>query len=87
MIRYSNGVQAALPKPVSETQTEKRSKPIILLSVDQDIRTLPLGLKAEKQISLLKVVAGGAVHKRTRRNIGYLKGQKVGKYSRERIII
>jgi hypothetical protein len=87
MIRYGDGVQAALPKPASETQTEKRSKPIILPSVDQDIRTLPLGLKAEKQISLLKVAAGGAVHKRTRRDIGHLKSQKVGKYSRERIII
>jgi hypothetical protein len=87
MIRYGDDVQAALPKPASETQTEKRSKPIILPSVDQDIRTLPLGLKAEKQISLLKVAAGGVVHKRTRRDIGHLKSQKVGKYSRERIII
>ncbi|KAE9370294.1 hypothetical protein N431DRAFT_378464 [Stipitochalara longipes BDJ] len=87
MIRYGDGVQAALPKPASETQTEKRSKPIILPSTDQDIRTLPLGLKAEKQISLLKVAAGGAVHRRTRRDIGHLKSQKVGKYSRERIII
>jgi hypothetical protein len=87
MIRYGDGVQAALPKPASETQTEKRSKPIILPAMDQDIRTLPLGLKAEKQISRLKVAAGGAVHKRTRRDIGHLKSQKVGKYSRERIII
>jgi hypothetical protein len=78
-----------LPKPASDSHTEKRSKPIILPFVDQDIRTLPLGLglKAEKQISLLKVAAGGAVHKRTRRDIGYLKSQKVGKYSRERIIV
>lgn len=87
MIRYGDSVQAALPKPASETQAEKRSKPIILPSGDQDIRTLPLGLKAEKQISLLKVAAGGTVHKRTRRDIGHLKSQKVGKYSRERIII
>jgi hypothetical protein len=87
MIRYGDGVQAGMPKPASETQTEKRSKPIILPSLDQDLKTLPLGLKAEKQISLLKVAAGGAVHKRTRRDIGHLKSQKVGKYSRERIII
>ena len=87
MIRYGDGVQAALPKPASETQTEKRSKPIMLPATDQDIRTLPLGLKAEKQISLLKVAAGGAVHRRTKRDIGHLKSQKVGKYSRERIII
>jgi hypothetical protein len=87
MIRYGDGVQAAMPKPASETQAEKRSKPIILPPLDQDLKTLPLGLKAEKQISLLKAAAGGAVHKRTRRDIGYLKSQKVGKYSRERIII
>jgi hypothetical protein len=70
-----------------ETQTEKRTKPIMLPSLDGDLKTLPLGLKVEKQIPLLKVAAGGAVHKRTRRDIGYLKSQKVGKYSRERIII
>jgi len=87
MIRYGDGVQAAMPKAASETQTEKRSKPIILPALDQDLKALPLGLKAEKQISLLKVAAGGAVHKRTRRDIGHLKSQKVGKYSRERIIV
>jgi hypothetical protein len=87
MIRYGDGVQAGLPKPASDAPTERRSKPITLPSVVQDFRTLPLGLKAEKQISLLKVGAGGAVHKRTRRDIGHLKSQKVGKYSRERIII
>ena len=87
MIRYGDGVQAALPKSSSETQTEKRSKPIVLPALGQDIRTLPLGLKAEKQISLLKVAAGGAVYQRTRRDIGHLKSQKVGKYSRERIVV
>ena len=87
MIRYGDGVQAALPKSSSEIQTEKRSKPIVLPALGQDIRTLPLGLKAEKQISLLKVAAGGAVYQRTRRDIGHLKSQKVGKYSRERIVV
>jgi hypothetical protein len=87
MIRYGDGVQAALPKSSSETQTEKRSKPIVLPTIGQEIRTLPLGLKAEKQISLLKVAAGGAVYQRTRRDIGHLKSQKVGKYSRERIVV
>jgi hypothetical protein len=87
MIRYGDGVLSALENLASETVVEKRSKPITLPAVDQDTRTLPLGLKAEKQISRLKVAAGGAVHKRTRRDIGQLKSQKVGKYSRERIII
>lgn len=82
MIKYGDAVNEALPKP-------KKSKdaPIILRTADEDLITLPMGLKAEKQISLMKVGVGGAIHKRTMRDIGHQKSQKVGKYTRERIFV
>ncbi|CZS97458.1 uncharacterized protein RCO7_00232 [Rhynchosporium graminicola] len=86
LVKYAESFNRSL------TQQPKDSKkandvPSTLPSDDQDIRALPISLRAEKQISLLKVGAGGAVHKRTARDIGFLKSQKVGKYSRERITL
>ncbi|CZR56915.1 uncharacterized protein PAC_06804 [Phialocephala subalpina] len=79
MIKYGDAVESTLPK-------HKRTD-ILMASADEDISLLPVGLKVEKDIALNKVGAGGAVYKRTKRDIGYLKSQKVGKYSRERIRI
>jgi hypothetical protein len=91
MIRFGDGVQKSLPKeldPDSETPARKKHKrPVLLPSLDPASKALPLGLKAEQQISRLKVGAGGEVHQRTARDIGHLKSKKVGKYSLERIII
>ncbi|RDL39466.1 Uncharacterized protein BP5553_03806 [Venustampulla echinocandica] len=94
MIRYGAAVVTALPQEPQEPKdgapaTKKRKvlKPITLPSADQDYRILPVGLKAEQQISRLKVGAGGEVYKRTARDIGNLRSRKVGKYSQERIII
>lgn len=91
MIRFGDAVQKSLPQefdPDSEPPARKKNKrPILLPSLDAGSKVLPLGLKAEQQISRLKVGAGGEVHKRTARDIGHLKSQKVGKYSLERIII
>jgi hypothetical protein len=87
MIRYSNAVQRGLPDESENPQKKRKIKPITLPTFDKDLTTLPIGLKAEQQISLLKVVPGGDVYKRSMRDIGYLKSQKVGKYSRERIVI
>ena len=95
MVRYGDAMQKSLPQERdtdSETPARKKHKgpvnpPIILPSTNLEARVLPLGLKADKQISLLKVGAGGEVSKRTARDIGHLKSQKVGKYSLERIMI
>jgi hypothetical protein len=89
MIRYGDSVQGGILSGDTKNLAGKkpRTKPIILPSTEQDMKTLPLGLKADQQISLLKVGAGGEVYERTRRDIGHLKSQKVGKYSLERIII
>ncbi|KAF3770578.1 hypothetical protein M406DRAFT_336228 [Cryphonectria parasitica EP155] len=48
---------------------------------------LPLGMKAKKRISAEKVVSGGEVARRRKREVGHLLSQKVGPYSLERISI
>jgi hypothetical protein len=48
---------------------------------------LPLGMKAKGRISADKVVSGGEVAKRSKREIGQLISQEVEKYSRESISI
>ncbi|RKF59822.1 Uncharacterized protein OnM2_056019 [Erysiphe neolycopersici] len=52
-----------------------------------DTALLPLGMKVERQISTSKISIGGEVTRRSKRDIGDRKSRKVGKYSRERIII
>lgn len=76
MLQYSEAVRPAV----------NSMHPIKLLS-KQEVTSLPLGLKPEKEISEQKVGAGGAVYNRTKRDKGYLKSQKVGKYTRERIVL
>ncbi len=82
IIRYGDAVQKALPM-----QKTKKGAPVTLPSLDADTKTLPLGMKAEKLISRIRVGTGGIVQERSMRNIGYLKSQNVGKYSRERIVV
>ncbi|TVY92337.1 Uncharacterized protein LAWI1_G001102 [Lachnellula willkommii] len=95
MVRYGDAMQKSLPQerePDSDTPGRKKHKgpvnpPILLPSSSSEARVLPLGLRADKQVSLLKVGAGGEVSRRTARDIGHLKSQKVGKYTLERIMI
>lgn len=46
---------------------------------------LPLGMKAKERISAEKIISGGEVARRKKREIGHLVSQKVGAYSLERI--
>lgn len=48
---------------------------------------LPLGLKVKTRVSVEKVISGGEVARRRKREVGYLVSQKVGAYSLERISI
>lgn len=48
---------------------------------------LPLGLKAKSRISAEKVISGGEIARRRKREVGHLVSQKVGPYSLERISI
>ncbi|TVY48777.1 Uncharacterized protein LOCC1_G003372 [Lachnellula occidentalis] len=95
MVRYGDAMQKSLPQerePDSDAPGRKKHKgpvnpPILLPSSNSEAKVLPLGLRADKQISLLKIGAGGEVSRRTARDIGHLKSQKVGKYTLERIMI
>lgn len=48
---------------------------------------LPLGMKANERVSAEKVISGGEVARRKKREVGHLVSQKVGAYSLERISI
>ena len=89
MIRYGGAVQGSVrgPDPKEAVGEKRRTRPVLLPFNEQDMKTLPLGLKSDQQISLLKVGAGGEIYERARRDIGHLKSHKVGKHSLERIII
>jgi hypothetical protein len=88
MVRYGNAVQMALKEqPHHESSANKKRKPVTLKLIDPEQMILPVGLKAEQQISRQRVGAGGEVQARTARDIGHLKSQKVGKYTFERITI
>ncbi|PBP23343.1 hypothetical protein BUE80_DR005890 [Diplocarpon rosae] len=87
LLGYADSYQKALPSSNSIDSKKASKPPIPLAFADEKIKALPIGLKAEKEISLLKIGSGGAVYKRTARDIGFLKSQKVGRYTRERIVL
>ncbi|KAF7917699.1 uncharacterized protein EAE98_010115 [Botrytis deweyae] len=84
MVRYGDSVL----KTLGNEDTGRMAKSILTLpSGEKDLSTLPIGLKAEKQISRLRVGAGGEIQKRSKRDIGRLLSRQVGKYTRERIVL
>jgi hypothetical protein len=87
MIRYGDAFHKGSEEPHAGEKRKTMHTPVLLPLADEDVSILPLGLKAEQKISLLRVGAGGEIHRRSARDIGRLKSQKVGKYSLERIII
>ncbi|KAK6584905.1 hypothetical protein PZA11_003129 [Diplocarpon coronariae] len=86
LLRYADSFQKALP-PSNSQDSKKASNSPILAYAEGKVKALPIELKAEKQTSLLKVGSGGAVYRRTARDIGFLKSQKVGKHTWERIVL
>ncbi|KAK7735326.1 hypothetical protein SLS53_007557 [Cytospora paraplurivora] len=52
-----------------------------------DSAVLPLGMKAKERISTEKIISGGEIARRRKREVGQLISQKVGAYSLERISI
>lgn len=91
IVRYGEAVQKGSRTSEKRLKIEggpKRAiRPITLPQVGRDAFMLPVGLKAEQQVSLYRVGAGGEIQQRTARDIGRLKSKKVGKYTRERIVI
>jgi hypothetical protein len=68
------GPQATLPTAID---TKTCLKPISMPLAASDTM-LPLSLKAPKNISMTKVVCGGEIQKRSKRDIGRLKSKMVG---------
>ncbi len=88
MLLYGKSVAAgARAIPSKAKDTTAMAKPVTLSLDTVDTRLLPLSLKAPQAVPLTKVGAGGEIQKRSRRDIGRLKSKKVGKYSRERILL
>lgn len=66
----------------------KGNKAIKKLHVpDGENQMLPLGLGTKHGVSSTKVVAGGEIVTRSKREIGHLVSQRVGAYSLERIVV
>ena len=88
-LQYDQGRTETTLQTQTQTQTRKAGvvKPITIPFKDAEANPLPLGLKASQDIPLTKVGAGGEIQKRSMRDIGRLKSQRVGKYSFERIMI
>jgi hypothetical protein len=91
MVRYGEGFQKGLPAGEKgmklDSSKRRNTQPITLPKVGRESRLLPFGLKSEQLVSKYRVGAGGEIQPRTARDIGRLKSKKVGKYSRERIVI
>lgn len=60
---------------------------ILMAEAGQERSTLPLGLKAEQRILTKRVVAGGELIDRSKRDISRLRSRMVGKYTLDRITI
>ena len=70
-----------------ERQGADGNKKPITISLGEEPKILPLGLKTGTDLSFTKVGAGGELLKRSARDIGRQKSRMVGKYSFERIVI
>lgn len=88
MVRFAESMQKSTAAASKKTKAGD-VKPVVLKLGESDGvgSMLPFGLKAEQQVSLQKVGAGGELYTRSMRDIGRLKSRKVGKYSREKIVV
>lgn len=90
-VRYGNQVQ----KMEQEAgQKHRRGDPTALVlhgyggkATGGESAVLPLGMKAKERVSAEKIISGGEIARRRKREVGQLISQKVGAYSLERISI
>jgi hypothetical protein len=75
-------------KATPHRRSAKGNKAIRKLQLpDGENQMLPLGLGTKHGVSSTKVVAGGEIVTRSKREIGHLVSQRVGAYSLERIVV
>lgn len=74
--------------PPQRRAAVKGNKAIKKLQVPNgEMQMLPLGLGSKHGVSSTKVVSGGEIVTRSKREIGHLVSQRVGAYSLERIVV
>ncbi|TPX13030.1 uncharacterized protein E0L32_006456 [Thyridium curvatum] len=84
-VRYGSSVQSAsATRPQADSLKHATTA---VRSREPGWQMLPLGLKASQNVSRNKVVSGGELVRRSKREFGHLTSQKVGAYSLERIVI
>ncbi|KAL1878579.1 hypothetical protein VTK73DRAFT_7757 [Phialemonium thermophilum] len=83
-VKYATGVQKSLAGQTAE-QKDGQSKPIVMRQAQS--RMLPLGLGTKSKIPTEKVVSGGEIVQRSKRERGHLGSQKVGAYTLERVSV
>lgn len=97
-VRYSNSVQKAEAEAGQKYKKRGDGAPQALVlrgaisnhevgSKVGEAAMLPLGMKTNDRVSAEKVISGGEVARRRKREVGHLVSQKVGAYSLERISI
>lgn len=97
-VRYGNSVQKAEAEAGQKHKKRGYGAPQALVlrgatpsyevgKVVGEAAMLPLGMKANERVSGEKVISGGEVARRRKREVGHLVSQKVGAYSLERISI
>ncbi|CAN8096373.1 unnamed protein product [Discula destructiva] len=94
-LRYGNSVQRAEAEIGQKSRRGDGTMALVLRgatpSHDTGVKTseamLPLGMKAKERVSAEKIISGGEIARRKKREVGHLVSQKVGAYSLERIKI
>ncbi|KAB5559541.1 hypothetical protein GE09DRAFT_962137 [Coniochaeta sp. 2T2.1] len=84
---YLRGLLTETVKYAGTPATLLRRKPQTFAADSQETRMLPLGLGSKQRVSATKVIGGGEIVTRSKREIGHLVSQRVGAYSLERIVV
>jgi len=89
MVRYGAGVQKHLEASrAGRAKEASRVQPARLRGSEHASHMLPLGLHLHHEgVSRNKVISGGEVVKRTKREFGHLTSRKVGPYTLERVVL
>lgn len=82
-VKYGVNVQKSMAGPIP--QGKEGHKPVVMPQAQSQM--LPLGLGAKTKVSHEKVISGGEIVQRSKRERGHLGSQKVGSYTLERIVI
>jgi hypothetical protein len=81
------GTHKGVPYKGTPQSRMSRNKPQNFSASAAESQILPLGLASKQRVSATKIVGGGEIVTRSKREIGHLVSQRVGAYSLERIVV